>query len=59
MYSKGSMLEKNEGITAETQMGETVFYRPYNSRRWSHPVPTDITEQKKHEQQMNKKGAIF
>ena len=51
---KGRMLEKSEGITAETQMGETVFLSTSRILEDGGFIQnfTDITEQKKHEQQV-------
>ena len=53
---KGRMLEKREGISAETQMGETIFLPLQEFLEDGGFIQnfTDITEQKKHEQQVEK-----
>ena len=53
---KGRMLEKREGISAETQMGETIFLSTSRILEDGGFIQnfTDITEQKKHEQQVEK-----
>jgi PAS domain S-box-containing protein len=53
---KGRMLEKKEGISAETQMGETIFLSTSRILEDGGFIQnfTDITEQKRHEQQVEK-----